>query len=144
MQKPTLWILEENISQQMVFSEVLEKDYDLYFFDTLSSLICYQNRCPVAPSALLVNLLATGSQTSSYLQNLKVCPVLCLSPQGMNVQILEHAYSLSEKTLIQPYSKTQVNQAIRELLDEPQGELYQSFHQPLKLVRSPFQQTTLQ
>ena len=121
--KPTVWILEEDLASQFLFSDLLDTKYAIIFFDTVESMKLYRRSVGTAPSPalLVVNVIAAEQGLRGWLlENGSInCPILALSPANMP-QIVTDKYRMHVSAILfYPYSQSQVLETMEQLLAKP-------------------------
>jgi DNA-binding NarL/FixJ family response regulator len=114
-QKPKVWILEEDLANQFLFSELLEEKYDLIFFDTVESMQLYRVATKNTAHLIVANVLAAEQGLRTLLAQGSDCAVLMLSPQNMPQVVTDKYRMYVSEILYYPYSQSQVCEAVERL-----------------------------
>lgn len=124
--KAVLWILEEDLNRQFLFSELLDETYDLYFFDTVESLRLYHLASGRKPQLLIADVLTAEQGLRAVLveaEGFNRCPVLMLNPPTVPQVVADKYRMYVREILFSPYSQTQVLKAIARLVAQPETDL---------------------
>lgn len=132
--KPVLWILHPCVHQQMTFSEHLNNDYDLLFFDSILSMKRYMQVSGKNPDLLIADLI-TANSNFVFMNNIS-SKKIGLAGEGITAQVLEASSSLWNE-IVFSFSASQIKILIDELLNDDIAT------PPLYLVQNPKSQEPL-
>ena len=141
--KTQIWIIEEDVSVQMVMNEALEANYDLYFFDDILSMNRYRAFSKSHPDLLIANALHSQGRVEDYLFSNDFSThkhaSLALVPSDLSLVNISQINLLFDKTLQRPFSLSEFTRAVFDLTEKKDPSHLTSLHlvysnQPRNLV----------